>query len=100
MSEITLAVREEVMRKLADKALVIDGRGTLSVDGTIVDGLDGTRGLEAFFEGVGEDVKELGWAGTEGLYRGLSRETGRLGKAVQTSLKIARELDAETVSKG
>ena len=98
MSEITLAVQKEVVGKLYPKTLVVDDRGTFSVDGTIIGGLDGTRALETFFEGVEQDVKELGWAGAEKLFRDMSRKPGRLGKALQASLNISRMLDADRVA--
>ncbi len=99
MSELSIAVQKEVLGKIALRSLVVDAKGTLNVDGVFIQGIDGERGLQTFFEGVGQDVKELGQAGAERLYRKLSWTRGRLGKALQTSINLTRELDAETVTR-
>ena len=96
MSELSLA-RQEIAKRLALKAVVVNGNGDVSIDGTVVRGIDGRKGLEVFFEGVDADVKEVGQGKAEKMYRGFSKRPGRLGKSLQTALNLSRLLDSETV---
>lgn len=98
MSDLSLAIQKEVVQKLASKAVVVNGRGTLSVDGTTLDGLDGQRALRLFSEGVEQDIKERGLAGAEKLYRAKSRTPGGLGHALHASVNLSRMLDADQIA--
>ena len=53
---------------------------------------------KVFLEGLNQDIKEYGLAATERLYSRMSRQEGKLGEAVQASLKISRMLDADRVA--
>ena len=99
MSEARLAVQMGVLKRLASKSLVINGKGDLSVDRTLISGLDGIRSLKLFMEGVKQDVAERGPVGAEKLYRKKSRIPGSLGKALKSSVNLSRMLDAEEIAK-
>jgi hypothetical protein len=99
MSEITLAVQKEIGRLYNKKAVIVNGRGDLCVDGTILtNGPDGSRSFSVAQEGIERDVLELGSAGAVDLYRRMAKVPGRLGKTLQTAINLSRMLDADTVA--
>jgi len=97
MSEFISVVQKEIAGKLALKAVVIDGRESLSIDGTHIVGIDGKRALELFAEGVEQDVFERGPLGARKLYREKAKKPSGLGKVLQTSVNLSRMLDADMI---
>ena len=99
MTDLSLAIQKEVLEILASKAVIINGKGGLYVDGTPFLGLDGERSLKLFTEGVERDVAERGHIGARNLYRERSKIPGSLGNALRTSDNLSRMLDAEEITK-
>lgn len=97
MSDLSLAVQKEALRQLSSKAVIINGKGDLSVDGTPLLGLDGKRSLKLFMEGVEQDVAECGHAGAGEIYRKKARTPGSLGKVLRASVNLSRTLDADEI---
>jgi hypothetical protein len=98
MSDLSLAIQKEVAGKLAQKAIVIDRKGNVFVDGLHLEGLNGARALGLFQEGVIQDIKEYGPAETERMYREKARTQGGLGHALQASVNLQAMLDADEVA--
>lgn len=98
MSELSLAIQKEVREKIASRAVVINGRGDVSVDGVLLLGLDGKRTLKLFGEGVTQDIAEYGPAETAKLYGKKARTSGGLGHALQASVKLSRMLDVDMIA--
>jgi hypothetical protein len=97
MSELSLAIQKEVLRQLSSKAVIVNGKSDLSVDGIPLLGLDGKRSLKLFMEGVEQDVVEYGPAGSGELYRKKARTPDSLGKALRASVNLSRMLDADEI---
>ena len=98
MSDLSLAVIKEVGRRFTQKAVVVNSRGDLSVDGVRISGLDGNRAIDLCIEGVSMDVDEFGVAETKRLYREKARTPGDLGYILQASVNLSRELDADRIA--
>ena len=98
MSDLSLAVQKEVGRRFTQKAVVVNDRGDLSVDGVRISGIDGNRAIDLCIQGVNADVDEFGVAKTKELYRKASRTSGRLGKMLQASVNLSRMLDVDEIA--
>lgn len=98
MIELDSAVRNQVAKILRLKAVVINEKGDVSVDGVQLLGLDGKRTFELFNEGVIYDIAECGFAKTTELLRRKARTPGSLGNALQASARLSRMLDVDTIT--
>lgn len=90
-------LQKEVLSTIYSKTIIVNSRGSISVDGTKLDG-NGIRNLNFFLEGVRMDIKEFGPATTTQLYREINKIPGRLGQAMNSSINLRRQLDADIIA--
>lgn len=98
MSDLRLSIQKEVGKIFSDKTIVVNGKGDLSVDGTLVAGLDGARGVLMCAEGVGYDVKDRGAFKTKEMYVKKSLKQGELGNAMKAAIQLRRTIDADIIA--
>ena len=98
MAEIIREVQDRVMRRLFSHAFVVDAKGSLSIDGVTLSGIDGKRALETFLEDIEETAKENGPAATQDFYWRRHQIPVAYGKNLHISMSLAREYDAMEIA--
>lgn len=98
MSEISLAKQKEILDIAFSKAVVVNKKGDLSIDGTPLLGIDGERTFKMFIEGINKDLSENGPVKAKEIYLKRSRIPGSLGKVLKSAGNLVRTLDSEDIS--
>lgn len=98
MVEIIRGLQREVYSRLMSHAFVADARGSLSIDGITLSGIDGGRTIDMFLTDVSMTVKDYGFTSTKEFYRRRHQIPVAYGKNLHTSMNLMREVDAATIA--
>jgi hypothetical protein len=95
---LSIEAKNRINDIVCSKAIVANRRGDVKIDGVLVSETE-KQALSLFEEGVDRDIEKHGPIGAVLIYKKASRENGRLGRCIQTSIKLQRMLDQEDISK-
>jgi hypothetical protein len=91
-------LQKEVLGSVLEKAVIYDSEGSLSISGIKLRGIDGSRTLKLFLEGINRDIKEFTPAGAAEIYRNICKDPELLKNALGAPMKLSRIVDADIIT--